>query len=324
MSTADTEVSPPLFALFEESVDYAGLFPPAALALETALDHHAANLRSPDAWLLGCFVLPMAKLAEVGPLLAGRFTAEWPLQIAALMPQAGAADEHLDGLRAGLHALLDFQQIHGRTVSIEQLEMPLPSQPMSDAELDLPFENTAGLIEEACGAKRHLRIFWETPISSDLTPRLHRVAHHNKNTSRRFGVKLRTGGMQASAFPSPEQLAGALVAAYDARAALKFTAGLHHPFRWFDAGVNTRMHGFVNVYAAGVFLSRPGFDVPLVQALVEDEAPENFYFDADGIRWRNWEVTGEEVLDSRAFLTSFGSCSFDEPRDDLGAAGLFI
>ena len=287
MKAADADVLPSLSALFSESVDYAGLFPPAALALEPALDNYAAYAHSGDAWLLGCFVLPTAKLAEVEPLLTGRFTAEQPLRISALAPQVSTADEHLNGLRTGLRALVNFQQTHGEAVSVDQLEMPLPSNPLSDAELGSLFENTASLIEDSCGAEKHLRIFWEIPISGELTAPLRRVAQHNRNTLRGFGVKLRAGGTQASAFPSPAQLAGALVAAYEAQVALKFTAGLHHPFRRFDASVNTRMHGFVNVYAAGIFLFQPGFDARLVQTLLEDEAPASFRFDADGMRWRD-------------------------------------
>src|SRR5436309_2946952 len=67
------------------------------------------------------------------------------------------------------------------------------------------------------------------------------------------GFKLRCGGLEAAAFPTAEQIAWALVNAQDREVPMKFTAGLHHPLRRFDAGVQGPMHGFLNVLLAGVF-----------------------------------------------------------------------
>ena len=63
--------------------------------------------------------------------------------------------------------------------------------------------------------------------------------------------KLRCGGLEAAAFPSPEQVAFTLDTCRSAGVPLKFTAGLHHPLRHLDPGLQTPMHGFVNVLAAG-------------------------------------------------------------------------
>ena len=59
-----------LRALLANSVDYAGLFPPATLALEPALQNHAAYVRDPDVWMLGAFVLPVGKFEEAAAYLA--------------------------------------------------------------------------------------------------------------------------------------------------------------------------------------------------------------------------------------------------------------
>ena len=303
------DVTPALRALLGGSVDYAGLFPPASLGLELALDNHAAYVRDGDAWMLGCFVLPIGKLAEAGQLLAGRFDPEHPLRISALGSKTGSADEFLETLRAGLLALTDFRQAHGSSVKIEQLEAPLPPDPAPGS-----------LLREAADmlAEQSLRAFWEVPFSGNLPAPLRDIAEH-----RSFGAKLRTGGTEAAAFPSPAQLASALVAAHQAGVALKFTAGLHHPFRRFDAGVNAWMHGFMNVFAASIFLRQPWqASEALVQEILEDENPGSFCFDADGFQWRDWRVATGAISEDRKWVTSFGSCSFDEPRDDLRAAGL--
>ena len=68
-------------------VDYAGLFPPAQLGMTEAMRNYAAYLQGPHAWILGRFVVPVARLAEFdaisGELLpSGEGSAPW--RIAAL------------------------------------------------------------------------------------------------------------------------------------------------------------------------------------------------------------------------------------------------
>ena len=59
-----------LRALLENAIDYAGLFPPAGLALDPALQNQAGYVRSPDRWMLGAFVLPIGKFAAARNHLA--------------------------------------------------------------------------------------------------------------------------------------------------------------------------------------------------------------------------------------------------------------
>ena len=58
-------VSPALRALLANLVDYAGLFPPAALSLPVAGENYARYLRSESAWMLGRFVIPAAQLSQL-------------------------------------------------------------------------------------------------------------------------------------------------------------------------------------------------------------------------------------------------------------------
>jgi hypothetical protein len=44
---------PPVRALLEGLIDYAGLFPPAKLDMRPAVENYAAYLAGPDAWALG-------------------------------------------------------------------------------------------------------------------------------------------------------------------------------------------------------------------------------------------------------------------------------
>src|SRR6266849_3748302 len=50
--------------LFRDLIDYAGLFPPAALGMAAAVANYDAYSRSEWNWILGRFIVPVARLAE--------------------------------------------------------------------------------------------------------------------------------------------------------------------------------------------------------------------------------------------------------------------
>src|SRR5688572_8745697 len=52
--------------LLQEIVDYAGLFPPAALDMPAAVAEYAAHRAGAHRWMLGRFVVPAARLEEFG------------------------------------------------------------------------------------------------------------------------------------------------------------------------------------------------------------------------------------------------------------------
>ena len=77
-----------LQALLRESIDYAGLFPPAALGMREAVENYAAYRAGPDAWALGRFVVPAARLGELETAAAEllpRAAGLAPWRIAALL-----------------------------------------------------------------------------------------------------------------------------------------------------------------------------------------------------------------------------------------------
>lgn len=139
-----------------------------------------------------------------------------------------------------------------------------------------------------------------------------------------LGLKFRCGGVESSAFPRVEDVAYFLRACKESGGIpFKFTAGLHHPFRHFNEGVRTRMHGFLNVLGAAVFLLASEMDENRLGEMLSDEDPGSFVFAEDGMTWDKVTVSVPEILAARqSRVGSFGSCSFDEPRDDLRALGL--
>ena len=86
--------------------------------------------------------------------------------------------------------------------------------------------------------------------------------------------------------------------------------------------VNTKMHGFLNVVGAGVLAIEHGWDERQICLMLEDEDANSFHFDKTVFGWRDWKISSAKIEKHRRFITSFGSCSFDEPRQDLRALKL--
>jgi hypothetical protein len=103
---------------------------------------------------------------------------------------------------------------------------------------------------------------------------------------------------------------------------LKFTAGLHHPFRHFDTELGATRHGFANAFVAGILAHARSLAPAEIAAIVGDEDSDHFGLTAEGLRWADHQVAAEEIAAARAAaVLSYGSCSFVEPRDDLRALG---
>jgi len=300
-----------LGALLTHSIDYAGMFPPCSLALEPALRNQAHYVRDPDAWMLGTFVLAMGKFdAAAGNL--SLFDREHPLLISALGAKTANAGEFIDTLKIAAEKIRSFSAEHVDLVSARQLEMPLPQ------DVDLGLLGKMGSILKSL----KLQAFWETPVDS-AEEAIALLAEHNSTTgAAQFGYKLRTGGVTAEAFPASQQIARALVASAKQRVPIKFTAGLHHPIRQFRDEVKTKMHGFVNVLGAAVLAAEHQWDEQQTSKMLEDENGASFSFSDDSFAWREWKIVTEQIKARRKLVTSFGSCSFDEPREDLRALNL--
>jgi hypothetical protein len=157
--------------------------------------------------------------------------------------------------------------------------------------------------------------FWEAPAEAA-------AATIQALAGRGVGFKLRTGGVTADAFPSDAQIATALVAAARQQVPIKFTAGLHHPVKKFHSSVGTKMHGFLNVLGAGVLAAEHQWDEAQTAAMIADEDASSFAFDDENFLWRDWRVATAKIRAHRRLVTSLGSCSFDEPREDLRALDL--
>jgi hypothetical protein len=302
-------VSASLRAFLNQAIDYAGMFPPCALALEAALHNQSDYVRSPESWMLNGFVLPVEEFGAATQFLSG-FDLQHPLRVAALGTKTAKSDAFLESVANTAPAIRSFSRYDTDLVSVSHLEMSLPD------DLD------PASLKEASVIMDELPVFWEAaPERAEQA--ISMIAEHNadENTTT-FGYKLRTGGVTADAFPTSAQIAKALVAAAAHQVPIKFTAGLHHPIRQFRDEVKTKMHGFLNVLGAAVLARVHQWNVDQTMVMLDDEDAGSFSFSDDFFAWRDWKVDTTRLQHWRKFVRSFGSCSFDEPREDLRALNL--
>ena len=298
-----------LRALLAHSIDYAGMFPPCSLGLDSAVRNQAEYVLSRDEWMLGAFVLS-AEQFDAAKQLVSQFDAQHPLRIAALGPKTASANAFLEALDDANAATRSLSRHNVDLISISHLEMFLPK------DVDIASLN------EARSIVGDLPVFWEAP--PDRTEQsVALLSEFNSDAdSPTFGFKLRTGGVTADAFPTSMQIAKALVAPATHQLPLKFTAGLHHPLRQYRGEVETKMHGFLNVLGAAVLAAEHLWDANQTAIMLEDENADSFSFTDDFFAWREWRIDIKRLQYRRRFVVSFGSCSFDEPREDLRALNL--
>ena len=289
-------------ALFAGLVDYAGLFPPAALAMDAAVAEYARWRRSPEAWMLGRFVAPASRLVELGRASDAALPAPGagePWRVSALV----GADLRGDAARVS-----SWNVSHSGRAAVDSVELKAASPREAEAALDaLPLGVAA---------------FVELPLDADLSGVL--------TTLKRRGAraKIRTGGVLPDAIPEPAAVARFIAACAHERVPFKATAGLHHPVRSDRALTYERdspratMHGFLNVFAAAA-LAREGLSADEVEAVLREDDPAAFRLDEAGLDWRGLGASTAALAAARRdFAVSFGSCSFAEPVAELHALGV--
>lgn len=283
-------------AFLEELIDDAGLFPPASLSMEAAVDQHAGARSGPRAWMLGRFICPAGRLPE----LAERLDAleRWRLS---LLLDAAALD-------VGLEAAASFLERERGRVELEIVEAKLPV---------IDHESVGDLAEWVEGLALGAVAFLEVVPGPGLEGALAAIAEHAA------GAKLRCGGKTEDLFPSPAGVAGFLDGCRRLGLRCKATAGLHHPFRHTDPETGFLHHGFVNLVGAAVLAREHDLSPERIEAIVADEDPRAFELTGERFRWRDLEASPGAVRDARGSLFfAYGSCSFEEPVEDLLELGI--
>ena len=133
------------------------------------------------------------------------------------------------------------------------------------------------------------------------------------------------GGMTPELYPQVGDVAAFIVHAAAAGVPFKATAGMHHPLPNDNPDVPARQLGFLNVFLAAALAHHAGLDAAAVQAVLETSDPDAFEFDGAMVHVAGHALTAVQLEESRlSFCLSFGSCSLEEPWNDLHALGLLV
>ncbi|ADB30893.1 hypothetical protein Kfla_1799 [Kribbella flavida DSM 17836] len=274
-------------ALFRHLVDDAATFPPGNLPLPEALAAHRAHRSAPYAELVGPFVCTDEDLMKVA---AGAAATGGPLEVAVVI--TGGAGGIAPAVRYGDRSA---------DVTVTAVEVRLR------AEDDLS-RNALRVVRACDDCLDEENAFVEVGLDGGWQRALDVIADAG------YSAKLRTGGLDAALFPSAGQIAAFITACLDREVAFKCTAGLHNAVRHTASDTGFEHHGFLNVLLA-TRASLDGAEVDEVTAVLEDR-------DGEALAARARELTEQQVAGTRKWFTSFGSCSIEEPRQDLAALGL--
>lgn len=250
--------APALKVLVEDLIDYAGLFPPAKLPMDNAVENYEKYARGENAWMLRWFVVLAENLYSVPKSLDGKLS-------------------------------IISKEDEPRAATIESKGIIESSKPVY-CEID--------------------------PLDIDQLDKVKEASNF---------AKIRTGGLSQEAIPSPAVVANFILECAKRKLPFKATAGLHHPIRSsypltyeLDCKKAT-MHGFLNVVMASAFAWKGETNI---QPILEETDPHAFTF-GDKATWKNSSITAKEIEDCRKnFFHSIGSCSFEEPVEELKALKL--
>jgi len=291
-----------LTALLEQAVDYAGLFPPARLSMDDAVTNYAAYLADRFAWMLGRFIVPLARLDEFEEASKDH------------LPGPGRQTWHMSGLAAGpmsneAERIMRFNEAYGRShqAVIDTMELKASARQdiLRDQQSSVPVTR-----------------YYEIPLDPDPEELVSAI----EETGCR--AKMRTGGVTDDAIPDSSRVVRFMACCIRHGVPYKATAGLHHLIRGlyrltYEPGSPQGMlFGFLNVFLSGAFLSEgmPERDAVLV---LEERNADAFRFDTGGVSWNEHRLSQDAVRRARRLNTiAIGSCSFTEPVDELKGVGL--
>ncbi|HZZ65807.1 MAG TPA: hypothetical protein VFE17_09935 [Candidatus Baltobacteraceae bacterium] len=277
--------------LLNELVDYAGLFPPARLAMADAVPEYIGARTGAYAWMLGRFIVPFSRAGE----------------LVERSPQGSSLE---------LSVILD-----GGVADLAQVPHSIGPHRVKAVEVVLQPEEVEQFARtRARSAVAEIPAYIEFQRNGSWSDRVVAMMHSVKAVQ--AGAKVRCGGVNAGAFPSCEELALFIEAACREDVPFKATAGLHHPFPHTDPASGVRMHGFMNLLTCTALARAAAPRAQLIAALKCADVSA-FGFDDQSVTFQGetMDVQAIAAMRQRSFV-SYGSCSFEEPVDDLRALGI--
>ena len=294
--------------------------------MDAAVQQHGRVLSGARRWLVARFICPAPRLAELGDALPEQPGPDW--EVSALLE--AAEGPWPDALVGQVEAIARFSD--EMRVPVRVIEGRLPAEWAVEGADPGAIGDLAAMIEgSGLDSDPPVRLFLEVPVAGagdDVTrTALEAIAEarqdHGATRVAPPGAKVRCGGKTADAVPTPEEVALVVADCREQGIPFKATAGLHHPFRHLDDQTGFTQHGFLNVVGAAILARARGLDEETLAELLADDDPGHFELSSDRFRWQGISVGPEEIDAARRDLfVAYGSCSVDEPVEDLVALGV--
>ncbi|MEQ1906870.1 MAG: hypothetical protein ABL888_21990 [Pirellulaceae bacterium] len=290
-----------------EIVDYAGLFPPAGLDMASAVRNFSEYRSSKDRWMLGRFVVPASRLGSLydEAVELAKVDDPWPLSVLVPAPT------------------VDSSSFAQTLAEIEAFNAEHPEFIVDSIETKI--ESLSAARDAAPHVPASIRTYWEFAADDQLDARLEWL----RSMGTRHAAKVRTGGVEASMIPSAAQVASFIRGCVVHDVPFKATAGLHHPIRseyplTYEPNAKcAEMFGFLNVFVAAFLAKTHLLSAEQIANVLQSKTIAEFTVTDERLGWGKWFVEPWAMESLRKdFATSFGSCSFEEPANELRMLGL--
>ncbi len=307
-------------------IDFAGTFPPAALTVENSWKKAAEfGAKGVHPWLVRRMVFALKDLTGLttAQLQAwGIHGGTWLVSALGRTPESDDLAGWLKTVEWDLREIDRFNEKHWDSsvrTGIVLYEGKIPA-PLLGGDSDELRQALRQVLDRFLRLRAlHVDSFWEVAWEGLTLKKLEQTAQmmtdwlESENApAHRTGLKFRTGGAYV---PTPEQLATAIYGVTSNQLRFKATQGLHHAISREGA------YGFVNLFAALTLAQALGgndFGLAEIQACLTDENAKNFTFTDTAFRWKQHELTVDDIETARRlYAGTFGSCSADEPDQFL-------
>ena len=207
--------------LANKLIDYAGLFPPAGLPMQSVAKNYGEYADGPSAAMLGRLVIPSSRLEEFESLsvhLLPDTTKSKPWRISALVPPT---DTENAGFDAALLAIESFNERHLK---------PQQGKAVVDA-IEIKAASDSQVREIGAALPPDILAFIEIPHADDPTELIRTIGSAETHEKSQLFAKIRTGGVTEDLIPPADQVARFITTCAKTGVGFKATAGLHNPWR---------------------------------------------------------------------------------------------
>ncbi len=275
---------------FNKIIDYAGFFPPSQLPIEEAFYNFLDYQQEAYNRMLSGFICPAKHLETIYDLSMQKDVSNIPVII------VGSVQD--------IENQIDWMTVHNDILSFLVFE----------TKFDYRQDRLTGVEKIINNDINFNTIFLEPDIDLKDLRFISFLDNLSKNNS--FGLKIRCGGAMAQIVPNEELLSKLFILCAERAIPLKFTAGLHHAVRHIN-NYNNIEHGFINVFLGAIAAYSGIKDEILISSIIECQNKHKFVFSDNGISFENIQIKGADIKKARERVTSFGSCNFVKPIEDL-------